>query len=117
MKSRLLLIIIGLITFSVSFAQDYRFRKVSENELLQKEHPVDTDANAAILYREVKTEFQYSEDSGWYLVQDYFERIKIYNKEGFDRANITVDLYKGRSGQDKISGLRGYTYYMDSKAK
>lgn len=115
MKTRVLLIVF-LLVVSDSFGQDYRFKKVSKEELLQKEHPVDSDANAAILYREVKTEFQYSEDSGWYLVTDYFERIKIYNKEGFDRANLTIDLYKG-AGEDNLKGLRGYTYYIDSKGK
>lgn len=115
MKTRVLLIVF-LLVISDSFGQDYRFKKVSKEELLQKEHPVDSDANAAILYREVKTEFQYSEDSGWYLVTDYFERIKIYNKEGFDRANLTIDLYKG-AGEDNLKGLRGYTYYIDSKGK
>jgi len=115
MKTRVLLIVF-LLVISDSFGQDYRFKKVSKEELLQKEHPVDSDANAAILYREVKTEFQYSEDSGWYLVTDYFERIKIYNKGGFDRANLTIDLYKG-AGEDNLKGLRGYTYYIDSKGK
>lgn len=116
MKLRLLLTILCISTFGVSVAQDYRFRKVSKEELLQKEHPINPEANAAILYRETKTEFQYSEGSGWYLVTDYFERVKIYNKEGFDWANVNVDLYKG-TGEDKMTGLRGYTYYLDSKDK
>lgn len=115
MKTNVLLML-SLLVVSVSFGQDYRFKKVSKEELLQKEHPLDSDVSAAILYREVKTEFQYSEDSGWYLVTDYFERIKIYNKEGFDRANETIDLYKG-AGDDNLRGLRGYTYYIDSKGK
>ncbi len=116
MQLRLLFSILCLATFSTSLAQDYRFRKVSKEELLQEEHPINPEANAAILYREIKSEFQYSEGSGWYLVTDYFERVKIYSKEGFDWANVTIDLYKG-TGEDKITGLRGYTYYLDSKEK
>lgn len=116
MKPQSFLVIILLLVLNVSFAQNYNFKKVSKEELLQKEHPTDPNANAAILYRETKTEFQYQEDSGWYLVTDYFERIKIYKKEGFDWANVTIDLYKD-SKEDKISGLRGYTYYLDSNDK
>lgn len=116
MKLRILATVLFLGIYSLSDAQDYRFGKVSEEELLQKEHPVDPAANAAILYRETKTEFQYSQDSGWYMVTDYFERVKIYNKEGFDWTDVSIDLYKG-SGEDKLIGLRAYTYHLDSKGK
>lgn len=116
MKIRMFLTVLFLGVFTLSNAQNYKFGKVSEEEILQKEHPTDPTANAAILYREIKTEFQYSGDSGWYLVTDYYERIKIYNKEGFDWANITVDLHKD-SKEDKLIGLRGYTYNLDSNGK
>ncbi len=116
MKTKITLTLLFLSIFSFSVAQDFRFGKVSEEELLQKEHPIDPTANAAILYRETKTEFQYSQGSGWYMVTDYFERVKIYNKEGFDWANISIDRYKG-SSEDKLIGLRGYTYFLNAKGK
>lgn len=101
---------------NISVAQNYKFGKVSEEELLQKQHPEDPNTDAAILYRETKTEFQYTQDGGWYMVTDYFERVKIYTKEGFDWANTTINLYKG-DGEDKLLGLKGYTYYMGSDGK
>ena len=116
MKPQALAFMVLFLFLNVSVAQNYNFRKVSKEELLQKVHPTDPNANAAILYREIKTEFHYQEDSGWYLVTNYFERVKIYNKEGFDWTNVTIDLYKG-DGEDKISGLRGYTYYLDANDK
>ena len=117
MNSNIFLILCVLFFANNSVAQNYKFGKVSKEELLQKEHPSDPNANAAVLYRETKTEFQYTQDAGWYMVTDYLERIKIYNKEGFDWANITIDLYRGE-GEDKLLGLRGSTYYMeDGKVK
>ncbi|CAM3281833.1 transglutaminase domain-containing protein [Aequorivita lipolytica] len=116
MKPGLLTILAVLCFLNTSVAQNYKFGKVSKEELLQKEHPADPTADAAILYRETKTDFQYTQDSGWYMVTDYFVRIKIYNKEGFDWANTTIDLYKG-DGEDKLLGLRGYTYYLGSDGK
>lgn len=98
-------------TFGFSYAQDYRFGKVSDEELLQKEHPTDPSADAAVLYREVKSEFRYSSEQGWYLMTDYFERIKIYTKEGAEYANKTVQLYKGKES-DKLRNLRAFTYTM-----
>src|SRR5690554_5189239 len=94
-----------------SYAQDYRFGKVSDEELLLKEHPTDPSADAAILYREIKTEFQYSESKGWYITTDYFDRIKIFTKEGADYANKTVALYNGQVN-DELKNLRAFTFNM-----
>ncbi|QAA81621.1 DUF3857 domain-containing protein [Aequorivita sp. H23M31] len=117
MKIKLLTAVLFLAIFGVLNAQNYKFGKVSKDELLQKEHPTDPTADAAILYRETKSEFQYSQDSGWTLVTDYFERIKIYTKEGFEYANATVDLFKDTSSEDKLRGLKGYTYYLSEDGK
>lgn len=116
MKAIILTAIMILCFLNISVAQKYKFGKVSKEELLQKEHPTDSNADAAILYREMKTEFQYTEDSGWFMVTDYFERVKIYNKEGFEWANTTIDTYKDE-GEDKLLGLKAYTYYLDENGK
>ncbi len=113
-KIILTLLLSGL--FHVAVAQNYKFGKVSEAELALQQHPDAPTADAAVLYREVKTEFQYTQDSGWYMVTDYFERIKIYTKEGFEWANKTIPLYQG-DGKDKLLGLKGYTYYLDAEGK
>ncbi len=115
MKSKILAILIFLI-FGPLTAQNYKFGKVSKEELLQKQHPTDPAADAAVLYRETIAEFQYTQDSGWFLVTEYFERIKIYTKEGFEYANTVIDLYKDRS-EDKLRGVRGSTYYLDPDGK
>ena len=116
MKTGILTAIMILCFLNISVAQKYKFGKISKEELLQKEHPTDPSADAAVLYREVKTEFQYTQDTGWFMVTDYFERVKIYKNEGFERANATIDLYRGES-EDKLLGLKGYTYYLDADGK
>lgn len=116
MKTNILTAIMILCFLNISVAQKYKFGKVSKEELLQKEHPTDPTADAAVLYREIKTEFQYNQDAGWFMVTDYFERVKIYTKEGFESANATIDLHKD-DGEDKLLGLRGYTYYLDGDGK
>lgn len=116
MKRTIITAIAVLCFLNISVAQNYKFGKVSQEELLQKEHPTNPTADAAVLYRETKTEFQYTQDAGWYMVTDYFERIKIYTKEGFEKANATINLYKG-DGEDKLLGLKGYTYYLGGDGK
>jgi CRISPR/Cas system-associated exonuclease Cas4 (RecB family) len=118
MKSSLLTIVAVLCFLNTATAQNYKFGKVSKEEILQKEHPTDPTANAAILYREIHTEFQYTNNDGFYMVTDVFERVKIYNKEGFDWASKEVELYQGSSSsKDEIIGLKAYTYYLDGNNK
>src|SRR5690606_22956273 len=116
MKTTLFSVVMVLFFLNISMAQNYKFGKVSEEELHQKTHPTDPTADAAVLYRETKTEFQYSQDSGWYMVTDYFERVKIYTKEGFEWANTSIPLYKGE-GEDKLLGLKGVTYNLGPNGK
>lgn len=112
MRFFLLTLCLTLLT-GATFAQDYRFGKVSTEELEQKQHPLDPSADAAILYREINSEFEYSPDKGWYVVIKYFERIKIYTKKGADEyANRTVNLYKGKE-KDELRRLRGFTYNLN----
>lgn len=110
MRTTLLTLCLTLI-FGWTYASDYRFGRVSDEELLLKEHPTDPSADAAILYREIKTEFQYSESKGWYITTDYFERIKIFTKEGAEYANKTVALYNGQVN-DELKNLRAFTFNM-----
>ncbi len=118
MKSKLLLLAFIVCSFYGSVAQNYKFGKVSKKELLQQEHPKDPTSNAAILYREIHTNFDYTSDSGFYMITDVFERVKIYNKEGFDWASKEIELYQGSSGaDDEISGLKAYTYYLGNGDK
>lgn len=98
--------------FIFSNAQDFKFGKVSKEELLEKSHPLDKDANAAILFRNVETYYDYSPNKGFTLITNVHERIKIYNKEGFDWATREINYYKNSKGQENISGLKGVTYNM-----
>ncbi|GAA4315150.1 hypothetical protein GCM10023115_27290 [Pontixanthobacter gangjinensis] len=98
-----------LFNFQLS-AQNYKFGKVSEEEVLQKEHPLDKEANAAILYRSQKVYYDVSKHTGIELVKEIHERIKIYNKEGFDWATKEIRKYIGGSDEEEVAYLKGYTY-------
>jgi len=91
-------------------AQDYKFGKVSEEEVLEKEHPQYKEANAAILYRKQRVYYEIQKNSGLSLVTEVHERIKIYNKEGFDWANKTISVYQNTSDQEDVGDIKGYTY-------
>ena len=88
---KLIFLLLAFIAVQFSYSQNFKFGKVSKEEVLQKEHPTEPSANAAVLYRENKTRFEYSTEEGFYILTEVFERIKIYNKEGYNWATRKVN--------------------------
>jgi len=94
-------------------AQNFKFGKVSKEELQEKFNPLDSTANATILYSNEKINYEYNTDEGFYVLKDVHKRIKIYNKEGLEWANHEVRLYdKSRMLEEEISSLKGITYNL-----
>lgn len=110
------LILLALLTTNALCAQNFKFGKVSKEELTEKVHPKDSSANAAVLYKNETISFSYSKSEGTFVQQrQVHERIKIYNKEGFDYATEEVYLYIGsNASKEKISNLKAYTYNLEN---
>ena len=98
--------------FIFSYGQDFKFGKVSKEEVMEKSHPIEKDANAAILFREVSTYYEYFPSTGFTLITNVHERVKIYNKDGFDWATKEINYYKGAKSTETITGLKGVTYNL-----
>ncbi len=95
-----------------TFAQDYKFGKISKEELQEKFNPLDSSAGATYLYKYRRTFFEYIQNEGFRLVTDIHERIKIYNQEGFGYATEQVSLYKNGSDKEDVSNIKAYTYNL-----
>ncbi|MFD0835206.1 DUF3857 domain-containing protein [Mariniflexile aquimaris] len=107
------IVLLFSLCFSVSVcAQNFDFGKVSKEELQEKFNPLDSSASATYLYKYRKTFFEYRQEKGFELVTEIHERIKIYNNEGFNYATKKVNLYKSGSDEEKLSGLKAYTYNL-----
>lgn len=94
-------------------AQNYKFGKVSKEELAETTHKTDAEAGAAVLYRKTNTKFDYSEDDGFVVVTEHQERIKIYNKEGYDYATQQIGMYQGSSAKESVTSLKAVTYNLE----
>ncbi len=92
------------------YSQEYKFGKVSKEELLEKSNPLDSSANATVLYENKKVAVKYNSTDGFQLITEIFKRIKLYNKDGFDYATEEIFLYKNNSNEEKVSSLKAYTY-------
>ena len=111
-KMRKINLIIPILFLFISHmnGQNYKFGKVSKEEVKQEEHPKNKEANSALLYRSQKIYYDYDQHNGFMVATEIHERVKIYNKEGFDRATKKINLYIGDSDEEEVTRLKGYTY-------
>ncbi|QLE01783.1 DUF3857 domain-containing protein [Galbibacter sp. BG1] len=110
MKSFCLLLVVFLSLNAT--AQDYRFGKVSKEELKLKKHPYDSTAAASVLYENRNSYILYTQSIGFQLITEVQKRIKIYDESGFQYGTEKVYLYHGDSDKEDFSGLKGYTYNL-----
>lgn len=115
MNKLLLFFFIASFCSATCLAQNYKFGKVSKEELLEVEHPLEPEAKAAILYRNFETTFIYAKEKGFTGLIKRQERIKIYNKDNNDWLTVSVYLYQGanNSANEVLSGLKAYTFNFD----
>ena len=94
------------------FSQDFKFGKVSKEELQEKFNPLDSSASATYLYKNRRTFFKYNQQDGFQLTTEIHERIKIYNQEGFNYATIQALLFHRNADRERIFNLKAYTYNL-----
>lgn len=108
-------VIIGvlLLLSAGAYAQNYKFGKVSKEELLEIAHPLDSSADAAVLYESKRVHYTFDNtQSRFELVTEVFKRIKLYKKEGFNYATEQISLFKRNSSEEEVNGLKGVTYTL-----
>ena len=96
-------------------AQNQELGNVTLDQLLEKVHPIDSTANAAILTKKGKTFFKYNTKDGFVLNHEYLFIIKIYKKEGLSWANFQVPYYVGFEDLNKesVKFSNAYTYTLE----
>ncbi|MFD2568703.1 DUF3857 domain-containing protein [Pseudotenacibaculum haliotis] len=111
---RMIMSLLLVASATVVFSQDYKFGKVSKEELLEKSYEKDSTAAAAYLYKYRRTYYTYSSHDGYILMTEYHTRLKIYDKEGFDKATKEISYYRPESGNvEKVTGIKAYTYNLE----
>ncbi|WAC39760.1 DUF3857 domain-containing protein [Pedobacter sp. SL55] len=114
-------LIIVLLFFSYpTIAQDFIYGKLTDEDRMFNNKQIDSNANTVYLNEFGNTRFSYDSETGsMKLVYEYHARIKIFNKEGFNAANIVIPTYKSGTGdnqQEVISGIKASTFnYQNGK--
>lgn len=111
MKKIISTLILLVVTNQIT-AQNYKFGKVSKEELQEKFYPKDSSVNAAYLFKKRKTYIAVFGGSVK-LITEVQVRIKIYNQEGFDWATKKINLYGSiKSKSENVSNLKAVTYNL-----
>jgi len=104
-----------ILFFTFSFfvnAQEFKLGKISVAELEEKQHPKDSSAVAAILFKKGEVRFEYSESNGFEVITNVKTRIKIYKKEGYNWANQEVHYYLDNSLNENVFFSDAVTYNL-----
>ena len=72
-----IIIILLLISTVTTKAQNFKFGKVSKEEVEEKQHPLELEANAAVLYKSEEIAFDFSTIEGFEQTRKVHERIII----------------------------------------
>jgi len=99
MIRRCMLCLLFLFCLSNTLGQSFKFGRVSTAELAETRDSVFGDIAAKVIYQRIK--LNYGRDI------EIHERVKIYNKEGFEHSNWEI-LF------DDISHLQAYTYNLEN---
>jgi len=102
-----LLLIIHVQSQSNFNANDY---KVSNSDLLLAKYEKDSLANALVIYEFGKSHI---DDKNFDLIFEFKQKLKILNRNGFDKADITIYLYNTRSSKETIDDIFATTYNIE----
>ncbi|MFD2891884.1 transglutaminase domain-containing protein [Flavobacterium chuncheonense] len=106
--------LLALLLITNNYAQKIELGEVTKEELLEKSHPTDPTAVAAILFQRGETYFEYTYDNGFTLVTDVETKIKIYKKEGFDWGKFEIELYKYGGKKELVTFSKAVSYNLEN---
>ena len=116
MKSPLLYPAVLAVAVLTSFAaqaqsEPIKFGKPDPKDFGAAPFVGDSAAAAVVLCDYGNTTFQYLNNE-FKLISERTTRIKILKKAGYDLATVQVPLYHRSTNEEKLSGLRGFTYNL-----
>ena len=92
-----------------------KFGKISPEDMEMTSYSLDTSAGAVILGDFGYTNFEITEDEGFYTVFNRHVRIKILDKDELDQGDFVISLYTSSGGnEEKVTGLKAYTYNLEN---
>lgn len=99
--------------FSLNFHSQSTFRSddfsVSRNDLEINTYEKDSTANALVIYDYGNS---YVDQEDFDLKTEIKRKVKILNREGFEKATVTIHLYENTKAAQKVKNIVATTYNL-----
>lgn len=100
MKKTYLTLIYFVLIHPCLLAQDFEFGSLIPSDIQLNKNDLDSFSNAAVLNEYGRTFMVYNDTKGiTELIVEYHVRVKIFNRDGYERANIVIPTYRDDSGE------------------
>jgi hypothetical protein len=109
----LIMLLLMTAEMSAVIAQTEPYGKVSRADLELKASALDPSAEAEVLFESQEAELLLLMNGDIEILLKRHERIKVYNENGLDRANIKIS-YRPRNGMEAVTRLEGAAYNLDA---
>ncbi len=120
MNSKFFFLLISFLSVIVfSSAQDQKtsnvkYGKISVEDFSPKVYSIDSNASAVVLADIGSTDI-IGNSKGWFSLEfTHFKRVHILNKNGYDIANVEIDLYKDGDDEEELESLKAVTYNLEN---
>ena len=110
---QIILATVFFLAFQYNYAQKLKLGNVTKEELMQKVHPIDSSATAAILFKRGETTFQVDRMGEWSATTFVEMKIKIYKKEGLEWANQEVAYFVGGTTNESVTFYDTNTFNLE----
>jgi len=103
-------LILSLLCFKTTDAQDFEYGKVIQGDLNLKNTVLDSNANAMVIREFGTSTIQVDEDQGrLYVYYKYHVKLKIFNKNGFESGNVVIPRRIYSDNEDEVNELKATT--------
>lgn len=96
--------------------EDYIYGRPGSKYLKMESYDKDPEAEALIVYERGESVINWDKNDRMAIFYTYKARIKIFNKNGFDRATFEIPLHKSTDGNsfERITDVRATSYNVDA---
>jgi len=117
MKLRSLFIVLLAINLLSAYSQEpskIKFGKITPADFEPKLYSVDSSANAVVIADIGYSEFEGNQKGSFSLVFKNFRRARILNKNGYDLADVTINIYDDGRMEEELLSLKAVTYNLEN---
>jgi transglutaminase-like putative cysteine protease len=101
-------------TFTFAQKSPVKFGKVSADDFSKKVYEIDSNANAVVI-ADIGSSEILGNSKGWFSLEfKHYRRLHILNKNGYDEANVEIQLFSSGSAEEELSGLKAVTYNLEN---